>query len=65
MLIKTHLLYKFYMGEATQEQGKVMNATEAQTVRELVDFVNDYNLPKKDIVSIIPSREGYVLIYYY
>ena len=53
------------MGEATQEQGKVMNATEAQTVRELVDFVNDYNLSKDDIVSIIPSREGYVLIYYY
>ena len=53
------------MGQSIKEQGKAMNATEAQTVRELVDFVNDYNLPKDDIVSIIPSREGYVLIYYY
>lgn len=45
--------------------GKIMNAVEAQTIRELVDLANDYKIPREDVVSIIPSREGYVMVYYY
>lgn len=53
------------MEEAYTNQCKVMTATEASTIRELVDFANEYNIVKEDIVSILPSREGYVMIYYY
>lgn len=52
------------MGEDNKE-GKTMTATEAQTIRELVDLVNDFRISKEDIVSILPSREGYIMIYYY
>lgn len=45
--------------------GKIMNAVEAQTIRELVDLANDYKIPREDVVSILPSREGYVMVYYY
>lgn len=44
---------------------KIMNAFEAQTIRELVDLANDYKIPREDVVSILPSREGYVMVYYY
>lgn len=44
---------------------KIMNAVEAQTIRELVDLANDYKIPREDVVSILPSREGYVMVYYY
>lgn len=47
------------------KEGKIMNATEAQTIRELVDFANDYKIPREDVVSILPSREGYIMVYYY
>ena len=45
--------------------GKIMNAVEAQTIRELIDLANDYKIPREDVVSILPSREGYVMVYYY
>lgn len=45
--------------------GKIMNAVEAQTIRELVDLANDYKIPREDVVSILSSREGYVMVYYY
>ena len=45
--------------------GKIMNAVESQTIRELVDLANDYKIPREDVVSILPSIEGYVMVYYY
>lgn len=53
------------MGEDVIKNSKIMIATEAQTIRGLVDFVNDYNIPRDEIVSILPSKEGYVIVYYY
>lgn len=47
------------------KNGKTMIATEAQTIRELVDLANDYKIPREDVVSILPSKEGYVMVYYY
>lgn len=47
------------------KNSKIMNAFEAQTIRELVDLANDYKIPREDVVSILPSREGYVMVYYY
>lgn len=45
--------------------GKIMTATEAQTIRELVDLVNDCKIPREDVISILPSKEGYIMVYYY
>lgn len=53
------------MGEEYTKQGKVMTATEAHTIRELVDLANEYNIAREDIITILPSREGYMMIYYY
>lgn len=53
------------MGEDMIKNDKIMNAFEAQTIRELVDLANDYKIPREDVVSILPSREGYVMVYYY
>lgn len=51
--------------EEVNRSGKIMVATEAQTVRELTDLANEYKIPREDIVSVLPSREGYVMVYYY
>lgn len=51
------------MGEDSKT--KSMTATEATTVRELIDIANYYKLSKEDIVTILPSRDGYIMIYYY
>lgn len=53
------------MGEVILQNNKIMTAIDAQTIRELVDFANDYRIHKEDIISILPSREGYTMIYYY
>lgn len=42
-----------------------MVAIEAQTIRELVDIANEDKIPREDIVSILPSKGGYIMIYYY
>lgn len=46
------------------EERKIMIAIEAQTIRELIDTANEYNILRQDIVSILPSKEGYIMIYY-
>lgn len=53
------------MGEDIIKKGKIMNAFEAQTIRELIDLANDYKIPREDVISILPSKEGYVIVYYY
>jgi hypothetical protein len=53
------------MGEDMIKNGKIMIAVEAQTIRELVDLANDYKIPREDVVSILPSKEGYIMVYYY
>lgn len=56
---------KVIIMEEVNRSGKIMVATEAQTVRELTDLANKYKIPREDIVSVLPSREGYVMVYYY
>lgn len=56
---------KVIIMEEVNRSGKIMVATEAQTVRELTDLANEYKIPREDIVSVLPSREGYVMVYYY
>lgn len=44
---------------------KIMIAVEASTIRELVDMANEDKIPREDIISILPSKEGYIMVYYY
>lgn len=54
------------MGEEMNVRyGKLMVASEASTIRDLVELANELHIPREDVVSILPSREGYVIIYYY
>lgn len=53
------------MGEDVLKEGKIMTASEAQTIRELIDIANEYKILREDVVSILPSDGGYVMVYYY
>lgn len=53
------------MGEETIKEGKLMTAITAPNIRQLVDIANEVSISREDIISIIPSNEGYTLIYYY
>lgn len=53
------------MGEEHIRQSKAMFVEEAPTLRGLADFANGCKIPREDIVTILPSKEGYVMIYYY
>jgi hypothetical protein len=50
------------MGEVLNK--KVMAVREAPTVRGLIKIANELNIPREDVVTILPIREGYILIYY-
>ena len=50
------------MGDSTNKE---MIAVEFQTTRELTDYANEFNITHGDIVTILPSKEGYIMIYYY
>lgn len=44
---------------------KIMTATDAPTIRQIVKIANELKLQREDIVGIFPLREGYIMIYYY
>lgn len=46
------------------EKVKVMLTLTSKTIRELVTQVNEKQIQKEDIVSLLPIREQYVLVYY-
>lgn len=46
------------------EKVKVMLTLTSKTIRELVTQVNEKQIQKEDIVSLLPTREQYVLVYY-
>lgn len=50
------------MGE--KEKVKVMLTLTSKTIRELIKQVNEKQIQKEDIVSLLPIREQYVLVYY-
>lgn len=47
-----------------EKDGKVMTAIPAPHIRALVDIVNELQIPKEDIVTIMNKGEEVVLIYY-
>lgn len=53
------------MGEETIKQNKIMTAIETLTMRDLVDYANEHNVLREDIVSILPAKEGYIMVFYY
>lgn len=56
----------YNMGEENNiRYGKLMVASEAPTIREIVELANELHIPREDVVSILPSRDGFMIIYYY
>lgn len=42
-----------------------MHCTSAETIRELVDYVNEIGIQREDIVVLLEKGGKYYLIYYY
>ena len=47
------------------KQGKILHATKARTVRELVAKAEELQIPREDVVQILQESGQYVLFYYY
>ena len=45
--------------------GKLLHATKSRTLRELVAKANKLQIPREDIVAVLPENGSYVLLYYY
>ena len=50
---------------AMVKEHKLLHATRARTVRELVDKANELQIPREDVISILSENGFYVLLYYY
>lgn len=48
-----------------EKEHKVITAFEASTVRELVDIANEYELTREDIIQILSTESGYIMICQY
>ena len=46
------------------EKKKKMIALFAENTRAIVEKANSLGLQKEDIVQVLPSNEGFVLLYY-
>ena len=51
--------------EEYSKEGKTLHATRSRTLRELVEKTNKLQIPREDIVTILPEGGSYVLLYYY
>ena len=47
-----------------KQDNKKMTAQFAENTRAIVDKVNALGIQKEDIVQVLPSNEGFVLLYY-
>lgn len=53
------------MGEEMVKDNKVMTAFEGFSIRELIDVANEESIQREDIVSILSTPNGYMMIYYH
>lgn len=53
------------MGELMCKNGKIMHYINGKNVRELVEKANALGIQRGDIVSILPGKDYYYMIYYY
>ena len=49
----------------TSKGNKLLHATRARTIRELVSKAAELNIDREDIVQILQESGQYVLLYYY
>lgn len=47
-----------------EKNSKKMEAIHCNTLRGLAETVNSKEIQKEDIVQILPSNDGFVLLYY-
>lgn len=45
--------------------GNLLHAVRARTIRELVNKANKLGISREDIVNVLQESEYYVLLYYY
>lgn len=47
-----------------EEKKSMMVARPFTTMRELVNYVNDNNIKREDVVNVLPTPPPYWLVYY-
>lgn len=47
------------------EEHKLLHATKARTLRELVNRANELQIPREDVITVLAEGDQYVLLYYY
>lgn len=53
------------MEESMCMNGKIMHYINGKTVRELVETANTLNIQREDVVTILPEKDYYYMVYYY
>lgn len=48
----------------TKDDKKTLHAEQAQSFRGLVDKCNALGLQKEDILQVVPSTDGFFLLYF-
>lgn len=46
------------------KDGKIFTAILVKTIMDAVDVVQEYQIPREDLVTILPDKEGYVVFCY-
>ena len=46
------------------KDGKTFTAFVVDTIIDIVDIVQEYNIPREDLVTILKDKEGYIVFCY-
>lgn len=46
------------------KDGKIFTAILVKTIMDAVDVVQEYQIPREDLVTILPDKEGYIVFCY-
>lgn len=46
------------------KDGKIFTAILVKTIMDAVDVVQEYQIPREDLITILPDKEGYVVFCY-
>jgi len=52
------------MGENTINNGKIMTALTAPTIRAIVNSANKLSIKREDIITLTKESNEYILVYY-
>ena len=46
------------------KDGKVFTAFVVESIRDIVDLVHEYQIPREDMVTILKDKDGYAVFCY-